>query len=424
MEKKKMYYGWWIVIGCILFTTALVPPAIALYSKFALAVSADLIGEGKTAQFMTGNLIIQLIGVILSPFAAKYLAKRNFRNIQIFSVVGYVLAYASYSLAQNIWHLYISSFFVGIFFLYSTMIPVTMMLSNWFVAKRGMAMSISMTGIGLGGFIFSPLITYLLKNYGWRVGYQVMALIMLVVAIPIAIFIFRSKPAEKGLLAYGLDENGNVIPEEKKKNVAAVAEPIAISAKESFHKPFFYLLLIGMFANGLINGGSLQNFPPALQKEWGPDTQAIIISLYSIIGVLGKVTLGWANDRFGIVWSTIVAVVTFGLSFVCMLFSGMQPMIYLMSVLFGLGLGIGSISPSLITASVYGQKQYGEAFGFMNSATQAGLAFGGVMVATIADSAGNYKIAWMIMLALTVLTLFGWIGGYKGSRKFCSSAAS
>ncbi len=423
MEKNKMFYGWWIVIGSILFTTALIPPAIALYSKFALAVSADLIGEGKTAQFMTGNLIIQLIGVFLSPFASKYLAKRNFRNIQIVSVIGYVLAYASYSLAQNIWHLYISSFFVGIFFLYSTVIPVTMMISNWFVAKRGMAMSVAMTGIGLGGFIFSPLITYLLNNYGWRIGYQVMALIMIAVALPIAIFVFRVKPAEKGLFAYGLDENGNAIQTEKKKNVAVVIEPINISAKESFHKPFFFLLIIGMVANGLINGGALQNFPPALQKEWGSDTQAIVISLYSIIGVVGKLALGWLNDRFGIIWSTVFGVVSFGLSFVFMLFSDMPAMIYLMSVVFGLGIGIGAITPSLITASVYGQKQYGEAFGYMNSATQAGLACGGLMVATIADSAGNYKIAWVIMLVLTVLTLSAWIAGIKGSRKYCSNAS-
>ena len=418
MEKNKLYYGWWIVIGSILFTTALIPPAMALYSKFALAVSADLIGEGKTAQFMTGNLIIQLIGVICSPFAAKYLAKRNFRNIQIVCVIGYVLAYGSYSLAQNIWHLYVSSFFVGIFFLYSTLIPVTVMVSNWFVAKRGMAMSLSMTGIGLGGFIFSPLITYLLNNHGWRVGYQVMAVIMLVVALPIALFVFRSKPAEKGLLAYGLDADGNVIPEEKKKGTAVAVKPINIPAKESFHKSFFFLLIIGMFANGLINGGSLQNFPPALQKEWGGDTQAIIISLYSIIGVLGKLALGWINDRFGIIKSTIFGVVTFGLSFVCMLFSNLQPMVYLMAVMFGLGIGIGSVSPSLITASVYGQKQYGEAFGYMNSATQAGLAFGGVTVAFISDAAGNYKISWIIMLALTALTLFAWISGIKGAKKY------
>ncbi len=422
MEKNKMFYGWWIVIGSILFTTALIPPAIALFSKFALAVSAEL-SPGNTARFMTNTMIIQLVGAFLSPFAAKFMAKRNFRNIQSLCVIAYVLAYASYSLAQNVWHLYISSLFIGLFFLCSTLIPVTMMISNWFVAKRGMAMSIAMTGIGLGGFIFSPIITYLLENYGWRTGYQIMALIMIVVALPIILFIFRVKPEEKGLRAYGLDENGNPIQEEKKKNVAAVAEPINISAKESFVKPFFFLLIIGMFANGLINGGALQNFPPALQKEWGSGTQWIVISLYSIIGVVGKIALGWLNDRFGVVWSTVFGVVTFGLSFVCMLFSEMSAMVYLMSVVFGLGIGIGAITPSLLTASVYGQKQYGEAFGYINSATQLGLALGGLMVAAIADSQGNYKLAWMIMLALTVLTLFTWIAGFKGSRKYCGNAS-
>ena len=422
MEKNKMFYGWWIVIGCILYTTALVPPAIALFSKFALPVSAEL-SPGNTAGFMTNTMIIQLVGAFLSPFVANYMAKRNFRYIQIFCVIAYVLAYASYSLAHSIWHLYISSLFIGLFFLCSTLIPVTMMISNWFVAKRGMAMSITMTGIGLGGFIFSPIITYLLEHYGWRAGYQIMALIMVVAALPIVIFIFRVKPEEKGLLAYGLDEKGNVIQEDTKKNVA-IAEPVAISVKESFFKPFFILLIIGMIANGLINGGALQNFPPALQKEWGPNVQWIVISLYSIIGVVGKVILGWLNDRYGVVCSTVFGVVTFGLSFVCMLFSQMPAMVYIMSVIFGLGIGIGAISPSLITVSVYGQKQYGQAYGYLNSFYQLGLAVGGLMVAAIADSQGNYKLAWVVMLVLTALTLFGWIGGYLSSRKYCAGAGA
>ena len=47
-------------------------------------------------------------------------------------------------------------------------------------------MSIAMAGIGVGGTIFSPIITTLLEYYGWRHTYQIMALIILVLAFPAA----------------------------------------------------------------------------------------------------------------------------------------------------------------------------------------------------------------------------------------------
>ena len=46
--------------------------------------------------------------------------------------------------------------------------------------------SVTMAGIGLGGTIFSPIVTNLLQNYGWRHTYLIMAGIILVVALPVA----------------------------------------------------------------------------------------------------------------------------------------------------------------------------------------------------------------------------------------------
>ncbi len=60
-------------------------------------------------------------------------------------------------------------------------------------------MSIAMAGIGVGGTIFSPVITWLLGAYGWRSTYRIMALIILVLALPAALFILRKRPEDMGL---------------------------------------------------------------------------------------------------------------------------------------------------------------------------------------------------------------------------------
>ncbi|MEI3232973.1 MAG: MFS transporter [Intestinibacter bartlettii] len=100
IKNSKIFYGWWVVLGCVLITTTMVPPIMSLSNKF--------------------------------------------------------------------------------------LIPVSMMVTNWFVEKRGIAMSVTMAGIGLGGTIFSLIVTDLLQNYGWRHTYLIMAGIILVVALPVA----------------------------------------------------------------------------------------------------------------------------------------------------------------------------------------------------------------------------------------------
>lgn len=183
-KNSKIFYGWWVVLGCVLITTTMVPPIMSLSNKFLIQVTTEMnISRGA---FTLANTIVQGLGIFISPIVSKNLAKGNMRKIQSISIIGFVLAYASYSLAKSPIHLYMSSFFVGLFYLNSTLIPVSMMVTNWFVEKRGIAMSVTMAGIGLGGTIFSLIVTDLLQNYGWRHTYLIMAGIILVVALPVA----------------------------------------------------------------------------------------------------------------------------------------------------------------------------------------------------------------------------------------------
>lgn len=412
MKEKKIFYGWYIVGGSILITCTMVPLIMSLSSKFLIQVTTEM--GIKRSAFTLSNTILQAMGIFLSPIVSKNLAKGNMRKIQSFSILGFVAAYASYSLAGNVYHLYISSLFVGFFYLNAALIPISMMITNWFVKKRGVAMSLAMAGIGLGGFIFSPVVTRLLGTFGWRTTYRIMAVIVLLVAFPIAFFVMKKKPEDMGLKPYGADEAADPAA---KKNAAAAS--IRLTVSESKSKVFFYLLLLGMICNGIINSGSLGQFPPALEELQGPAVQAAIISMYSLIGIFGKLLLGWINDRFGIVVSTTFGCIAFGLSFVCMLLGSNVMMLYAMAVCFGFGNAIGTVTPPLIVSSIYGSEKYGEAYGITNSIMQIGLSIGSLLVASLYDISGAYQAAWMFLLVLTGATLVGWVGAYVNSRKYC-----
>ena len=412
-KQSKLFYGWIVVLGCVLITMTMVPPIMALSNKYLIYVTEDL-GISRSA-FTLANTLLQGLGIFISPMVSKNLAKGDMKKIMTISIIGYAACYASYSFATSPIHLYISALLLGVFYLNATLIPVSMMVTNWFVKQRGLAMSLAMAGIGVGGTIFSPILTFLLESQGWRNTYRIMALIILVIALPTSLFILKKKPEDMGLVALGAGE----APVAGKKASAPVANTLKISVSESKGQLFFWLMMIGMLANGIINSGALGQFPPAIQEAHGPEIQAAIISLYSLVGIAGKLLLGWVNDKFGVAVSSIFGCIAFALALVLMLVSANNAsLLYIMAFAFGFGNPIGTVSPPLVTAEVFGQDKYSEAYGIANSFSQVGLSVGSLLVAAMYDASGSYTTAWIVLIIFTALTLVGWVGSATLSKKY------
>lgn len=406
MKEKKLFYGWKVVFGCVCITATIVPMVMSLANVYLLSVTDDL-GISRSA-FTLVNTITQSMGIIFSPFVAKKLATGNLKKIQTIALLFFIAAYFSFSFATAAWQLYLLAIVLGIAYTSSTLIPVSMIITNWFEEKRGLAMSIAMAGIGLGGFIFSPVLSYLLANFGWRASYRMIAFLLLIITLPISLFVLKKSPAEMGLKAYGASNLAS--PTEKTE------QKTSLNIQQLIKQPIFLMLVIGIFCNGLLNSGSLGQFPPALEEMHGVVVKSSIISLYSLVGIFGKLILGWIDDRFGTVKSTIFGCGFMTLAFILLLNDHQLVMIYLMAFCFGLGTPIGTVSPPLITARIYGREHYAEVYGIISSITQVGLTLGSLMIATIYDQTGSYQLGWQLLIALTVITMVTWIFSMKMAR--------
>ena len=81
----------------------------------------------------------------------------------------------------------------------------TRTLLNWFDRKRGLALGIALSGIGVGGIIIPPVVQHLVGAIGWRETYVVLGMVVLLVAWPAVYWWFRDHPADKGLSIDGVD---------------------------------------------------------------------------------------------------------------------------------------------------------------------------------------------------------------------------
>ncbi len=122
--------------------------------------------------------------------------------------IGVLLTGASFFLMSQIsalWHVYlIMGVLRGIGTSFS-LIPATAIIPRWFVKRRGIAMGIAMSGIGLGGIIAPLLTQWLIDAYGWRDAFIIIGLITIIIITPLAQFLKHS-PQRAGLKPYGEDE--------------------------------------------------------------------------------------------------------------------------------------------------------------------------------------------------------------------------
>lgn len=407
MKEKKIFYGWIVVLGCVCITATVVPMVMSLANVYLLSVTEDM--AISRSAFTLVNTITQSMGIIFSPIVAKKLATGDLKKIQTIALIAFVGAYFSFSFATAVWQLYLLAIVLGIAYTSSTLIPVSMMITNWFEEKRGLAMSIAMAGIGLGGFIFSPVLSYLLTTFGWRSSYRIMAILLLAITIPISLFVLKKSPSEMGLQAYGATKKAEQMTHEEKES--------ALTVNQLIRQPVFLMLVFGIFCNGLLNSGSLGQFPPALEEMHGVVVKSSIISLYSLVGIFGKLILGWIDDRFGTVKSAIFGCGFMTLAFILLLNGHQLVMIYLMAFCFGLGTPIGTVSPPLITARIYGRKHYAEVYGIISSISQVGLTLGSLIIASIYDKTGSYQNGWKLLIVLTIITMITWILSMRMPRK-------
>lgn len=411
MEKGKLFYGWWIVLGAILILACMGPASVAVANLFQPHVVEEF-GIANSA-FAIVNSIVLGMGIFVSPFVSQMFAKRgNFKRFYLIGILVYAISYGLYGFAPNIYVFYFLSLFVGFGYTATTIIPVSMLVNNWFVKSKGTALSLSFAGLGVGGIIFSQLLTYLIQAIGWRMSYLTYAVIMLVVCLPIVLFLFVEKPEDKGMQALGAGQADTDTAATSKQS--GVALPMA----EIVKKPFFIMLLVGTAFIGISNNGGLGQFPPAVQNLHGAEKMALMVSIYSGVGMLGKLILGIVNDKFGVRLATIYASALCALAYLLMMLGSNYSFVLLMSVLFGLGNAIGTVLPPLMASAIFTSEDYPKAYGYMQSALMLGMTSGSLLAATIADLSGSYNYSWLTLAILSVLMGVLWVGAYQRSQKF------
>ena len=285
----------------------------------------------------------------------------------------------------------------GIGFGYASATPAAV---KWFPpAKKGLIAGIVVAGFGLASVYVAPVSQYLLGSYGVSKSFLILGIAFGIVTLIITRFI-KNPPS----------------PVAAKPNPAqAKAAPASqndYTWKEMMKTPTFYLLWLeftcGALA-GLMIIGHLAKIV-AVQSNNTIKLGFIFVALLAVFNAGGRVLAGALSDKIGRIRT--IFIVSVGQAIIMFLFSGASTITGFVvgSAIIGICYGSClSLFPSAC-GDYWGMKNLGMNYGILFTAYGIGGIFGPILAGRIADSTGNYSMAYTIaaglMILAAVLTFF------------------
>ncbi len=343
-QDSRMHYAWWILAASCAFILAVLGIINSCQGIFLVPVTREL--GISSSQFSLMITLQGLMGLLSMPIAGIIIPKLN---IRIILGVASLFYFGSFTMLSSI-HSYSQMLLLGGtqglaggFLLY---IPVAVMIGNWFQEKQGFAMGLAFAFTGIGGAIFNPVGSALIVNLGWRNGYLLLGLLAALIAFP-AILIFRFSPAEKGFFPYG----------SKGKSEAIQAE--SIKHPDGFRSVYFKLIIVWAIAIGAL-GGVMYHIPAFVSQLKHPAALGgTVMSIFMVSMTIGKIGLGFLNDRFG----TLKTIIFFNLLAIsgisCFLLAGHNVLFLLIGAfLFGPGMALMLVETPILVRKIFGGSQY------------------------------------------------------------------
>lgn len=390
--KGKMFYGWWIAIATFFILFVGLCSGFYTVSVF-LKPFQDTFGWTST-QISLGFTIAALLVGLLSPVVGIAVDKLGVKKVQLVGALitgtGLLLA----SMISQLWHYYLIYVYMAIGLASVSLVPAQTIISYWFDRKRGTAMGLIMTGVGLGGMVMVYVASFVTENYGWENAYRFLGTLVLVLVVPLVLFVLKNKPEDVGLLPDGAAVAGG--------GAEAGDTLKSLNVKEAFKTLSFKFTCLLMFLFSIVLGG-LTMHAIELIRSYGVSNASTMWSLALGFSVLGRISFGLLSDRMS---KKLLVFITWVLLFAgfgsVMFIAGNQLLVWGFVVCYGLAIGSFVTLIPLFVGDLFGVEHFSKLIGIIGLMQVIGLSVGSVLFGKIYDANQSYELAVMIVIGVAL----------------------
>jgi MFS family permease len=401
-EQPAFGSRWWIVFGAALSMLVAQGPVI-LYTLglFIKPLNQDF-GWDRASISAAGGLAA-ISSAIAIPFVGWLIDRWGIRTVLLPIVVLSAFSIALIALTPNSVFVFML-FFAITGFLGSGQGPLgyAKCVSAWFDDRRGLALGVTMSGIGLGAALVPQYAQWLIGNFGWRTAYVGLGLLTLMIAFP-AVFLFINEPVNE--TAPGrVPTAPSSFPQDRLPDLE-VAEALA-------GRRFWLIAVALMLVSTVTQGMVVHTVPPLTDKGYSPEAAAALMIAVGLSTMVGRLLSGYLVDR---IFAPFVATFFFLLPClgIYLLDTALSPIAGIISL--GLASGTEIDMIGFFTSRYFGMKRFGQLYGYLFASFVIGSAFGPYMMGLAFERLHSYQPAlWsfgVFMLLATALILC--LGPYR-----------
>lgn len=397
MKEKTSFSGWRVAAGAfiIMFMTLGALQTIAIFMP---PIIQDTGFPDKSIMLMP--TFATLAGFVSNMLFQKSVKKFGLKWTIFIGVVLLSIHYFMIAVTSSLAIILIGTVIGGFCFGFSTVAPCSILVSNWFVDKRGTVTSIVFAGSMIGGAILTPICGSIIQNAGWRTAYIFLAISIAVFSL-FALYLIIESPADKDQIPLGYDKEV-----QEKKEDRSRADHKSGAASQVIKSPGLWVILIGVFLIGLATNS--ESYLAMFWQENGMrvDTSSNLLGLYSLFAAGATMILGRISDKLGakiyLYLFTVMMVIGLGL----MTFTGTKSMILVVTGLVCFSFGgrrTANVIAPIILQDSFSTEEYKLIAGYGAASTQLGMAACGPVVGILYDIGTAYQPAFYILIGVGVL---------------------
>src|SRR6516225_2498325 len=394
MTESSMHYpGWRVVIARFAMTFFGFGFGFYGHSVYLAAltirdgtqaprIAVSTVSTAVTVYYLTAAAIMVLISDLVARLGPR-----------LFAAIGAVMMGVSLFLIARIRSVF------DLFVAYLAMAPAFAMLTNaavanivglWFTRKRGLAMSVALTGGGVGGLAIVPTLVWLSSRLSFAIALEVIAAVTIPVLL-MAIALCIRLPTSDEVKNAGTGGQGAKTPAMTRRQALATAHYWTIAGP---------LMLAIMVQVGFVVHQVSFLFPVL-----GREGAGLAVFLTALMAATSRVVGGFFIDRLDqrIVGALLLAAQA------CALFAMLKfaapHMAFLASAVFGFAVGVMITLPALIIQREYPPAAFGMLSGLTLAIIQIGNAFGPSLLGWLRDATGTYAVPIIACMALEISAL-------------------
>ncbi|GAC1615697.1 MAG: OFA family MFS transporter [Candidatus Dormibacteraceae bacterium] len=259
-------------------------------------------------------------------------------------------------------------------------VPMVAAVGSWFDRRRGLAIGIAVSGIGVGTLAGAPIAAALIAAHGWRRSYVIFAAASFLILLACALATRRPAPAGPAAFRLG--------PTIRTRAFLTIYASILL---QGFGLFTFFVHLI----------------PYAQAHGAGRIEAAWLLGVVGVFSTIGRLLFGPFADRFGRVETFQLLVAIMAASYLLWLFDpagywGLAVFAAIMGAAYG---GWVAVSPSMV-AELFGTEGLGATTGALYTAAGVGALLGPPLAGFLVDRSGSYQVAIVTAMVLEVAALF------------------